>query len=72
MPWRRRHACGTGKARHICLAVTGAALACVIGAFIQRTSTPLVEQYTRYKQVSSSYSKEEIKKAMEKMAARGR
>jgi hypothetical protein len=47
-------------------------LAGLAGTLLHKRAAPLVEQYSRYKQVSSSYSKEEIKKAMEKMAARGR
>lgn len=76
MPWRRRQICGSGRKRVIFCAV-GAALAagfaaCLLGSLVHRKVSPLLDQYTSYKQVSGNYSKEEIQKAMEKLKDRAR
>ncbi len=76
MPWRRRQVCGSGRTRVVCWAL-GTALgagvaACLLGSLLHRKVSPLLDQYTRFKQVSANYSKEEIQKAMERLKDRAR
>jgi uncharacterized protein (DUF697 family) len=64
------HHCGSRwRGRLLCVVlagILGGVIAALIGAALDGFGSPLVEKYNRYKQITNSYSPQEIERALKK------